>query len=111
MNGPVGTVDAHLKFEWEGLASDNLLAAGSRKRSTVAGEVTATGVERVLRRRALDGHRLGDEQMSISHAQERGSHDGGAAEGGDGVEVVHVCDVRLVRTGSEFSECGAFAGS
>jgi hypothetical protein len=40
--------------------------------------------------------------VSTSHAQEGSSHDGGAAEGGDGVEVLHVCDVRLVRTGSEF---------
>ena len=77
----------------------------------MAREVAATGIERVFQGVALDGLRLSDEQVSTSHAQKRGGHDGGAAEGGDWVEVVHVCGVRLVRTGSEFSECVAIAGS
>jgi hypothetical protein len=49
--------------------------------------------------------------VSTSHAQERSGHDGGAAEGGDRVEVVHVCCDRFVRTGSELLECGAIAES
>ena len=77
----------------------------------MAGEVAAAGVKRVLDGIALDGLRLSDELVSTSHAQKRGGHDGGAAEGGDRVEVVHVCGVRLVRTGSEFSECVAIAVS
>jgi len=100
VHGSVGAF-SHLKLEWEGLASDNFLATGGGKRSTVAGEVAAAGIERVFDGVALDGFRLSDVQVSASHAQERSSHDGGTAEGGHRVEVVHVCDIRFVRTGSE----------
>jgi len=100
VHGGVGAF-SHLELKWEGLASDNFLAAGCGKSGTVAGEVAAAGIERVFDGVALDGLRLSDVQVSTSHAQERGSHDGGTAEGGHRVEVVHVCDIRFVRTGSE----------
>ena len=48
--------------------------------------------------------------MGASHAHERSGHNGGAAEGADRVEVVHCCG-GLVRTGSEFLECGAVVES
>jgi hypothetical protein len=106
----VGTV-GQFELEREGLASDQLLAAGSGKSSTVAGEVAAAGVKRVFDGVALDWHRLSEEHVGVGHAHEGSDHDGGEAEGGDRVEVVHVCGVRFVRTGSEFSECVAIAGS
>jgi len=100
VHSSVGTV-GQFKLEREGLASDQLLAAGGGESSTVAGEVATAGVERVFRRRALNGLRLRDEHVGVGHAQEGSGHDGGAAEGGDRVEVVHVCGVGRVRTGSE----------
>jgi hypothetical protein len=110
VHSSVGTV-GQFELEREGLASDQLLAAGSGKSSTVAGEVAAAGVKRVFDGVALDWHRLSEEHVGVGHAHEGSDHDGGEAEGGDRVEVVHVCGVRFVRTGSEFSECVAIAGS
>jgi hypothetical protein len=110
VHSPVGTV-GQFELEREGLASNQLLAAGSGKSSTVAGEVAAAGVKRVFDGVALNGYRLSEEHVGVGHAQEGSDHDGGAAEGGERVEVLHVCGVRFVRTGSEFSECVAIAGS
>lgn len=88
VNSSVGTT-TKLKLEGESGASRNGLAAGAGKRSTVAREVAAAGIEGVLDGVSGQRLRLRNVHVGVGHAQEGSGHDGHAADGRHSVEVEH----------------------